>query len=417
MLAHELAHVVQQQEATSIFPAISPARDASELAAERLASGVSERPSVVAAVPAIQRQPATAGAPAPPGPTRTAPQIADLNEGVTQALAEKESRRRAVESGMPTSAGVRASYASQVQATAVWTIGALLALDDTHLATFGLTRAELRAANRRKAAAHEIWDSVMASASAMTGAAFVAANGPRIAAAGLLQPDIDRMFLFRDLRNDLENRLTTDVPKRTAALQAMAPHAVWSLATAHERRNADAHNVGSMTTARRDALAAVIARREAVAAVAAAGPATALGFSVATINRYRPPPPSKVMNWAEDRAAWERVAVGREPPGGTGTVGTRVEAAATSDGGLRLGRLEIARINEQFLRAHPNATDDEVCDNAAKHHNSKNPMKAEVRGFFHAFQAQRAATPASAPAPTPSPASPAPAPIFHFHRG
>ena len=58
LLAHELAHVVQQREATSILPAISPARDASELAAERLADGGAERPSVASAVPALQRQPA-----------------------------------------------------------------------------------------------------------------------------------------------------------------------------------------------------------------------------------------------------------------------------------------------------------------------------------------------------------------------
>lgn len=63
LLAHELAHVVQQREATSILPAISPARDASELAAERLADGCMERPSVASAVPALQRQPVEAAAP------------------------------------------------------------------------------------------------------------------------------------------------------------------------------------------------------------------------------------------------------------------------------------------------------------------------------------------------------------------
>ena len=111
---------------------------------------------------------------------------------------------------MQTSTGVRASYASEVQATAAWTITALLALDDARLATFGLTRAELRDVNTRALEAAEIWTSVMATPAATTVAAFAAVHGPQIAAAGLVQADIDRVFLFRDLKNDLESRLKTE---------------------------------------------------------------------------------------------------------------------------------------------------------------------------------------------------------------
>ena len=63
---------------------------------------------------------------------------------------------------MQTSAGVRASYASELQATTGWTITALLQLDDTRLATFNLTRAELRSAQARAAAAGRVWSAVMA---------------------------------------------------------------------------------------------------------------------------------------------------------------------------------------------------------------------------------------------------------------
>ena len=76
-----------------------------------------------------------------------------------------------------------------------------------------------------------------------------------------------------------------------------------------------------MNAARRDHLAPVIARREAVQAVAAADPATTLGIPIGTVNAYRPV--GGGANWGEDRAAWQRVAVGREPPGGTGQVGAR----------------------------------------------------------------------------------------------
>jgi hypothetical protein len=63
LLAHELAHVVQQREAVSILPTIGPIRDASELAAERFAGGATDRPSVASTVPAVQRQPVEPAAP------------------------------------------------------------------------------------------------------------------------------------------------------------------------------------------------------------------------------------------------------------------------------------------------------------------------------------------------------------------
>jgi len=364
---------------------------------------------------ALAARRALARQPAPAPPARTAQQLADLNEDITQAIAEKETHRTAVESTMRTSAGVRASYASQVQATAGWTISALQALDDTRLAAFGLTRAELRDANARAVAADNVWDAVMATPVATTAATFMTTNATQIAAAGLLRADVDRMFLFRDLRADLESRLTTEVPARTTALQALPPADVWALATAAERRQVGAVKVAQMNAARRDRLAPVIARREAVAAVAAGAPATTLGIPAGTINAYRPVRGGS--NYAEDKVAWQRVAVGREPAGGTGTVGSRLETAATADGGLQLGRARIARINEQFLAANPAATDDQVCDNAARRHNPGNPMIAAVRGHFHTFQAARgaAATPAGGAAPAggtaPAPAGgPAPTP-------
>ena len=77
--------------------------------------------------------------------------------------------------------------------------------------------------------AAKIWTSVMATPAATTVAAFAAVHGPQIAAAGLVQADIDRVFLFRDLKNDLESRLKTEGPRRQAELQTMAPEDVWPL--------------------------------------------------------------------------------------------------------------------------------------------------------------------------------------------
>jgi hypothetical protein len=332
---------------------------------------------------------------APSAPARTPEQRAALDEDITQAIAQKETGRKAIESHMDTSAGVRASYASQVQATAQWSVSALLKLDDARLASFGLTRAELRDANARMVKAGEIWDKIVDSASAPDRATFAAANGARMAAAGLTQADVDRMFSFRELVKDLEHRLANDKPKRKTELEALTADEVWDAATRKERQRAGAPTKKRMNPARHRDLADAIAHRETAEAVAAATAATTLGISASTIEVLRMR--NGVRNYGEDRAAWQRVVAGREAPGGT--VGERLDDASTADGGLRLGRARIAHINEQFLAKHPTATDDEVCDNAARAHNRDNPLTEKVRGYFHKFQGERAAAAAAKPEP------------------
>jgi hypothetical protein len=288
---------------------------------------------------------------------------------------------------MRTSAGVRASYASQVQATTQWSVAALQKLDDTRLESFGLTRAELRDANARMIKAGELWDSIVEPASAPDPATFATANGVRMAAAGLTQADIDRMFSFRALVKDLEQRLADDKPKRKAELEAMTADEAWAAATPKERERAGAGTKARMNPARHRDLADAIAHRETAEAVAAGTAATTLGVTASTIQALRMRDGTR--NYGEDRAAWQRVAAGREPSGGT--VGAKLDDASTADEGLRLGRARIAHINEQFLASNPAATDDEVCDNAARAHNRGNPLAEKVRGYFHKFQAERAA--------------------------
>jgi hypothetical protein len=322
-----------------------------------------------------------------PAPARTVEQRAALDEDITQAIAQKETGRKAIESDMRTSAGVRASYASQVQATAQWSVSALLKFDDARLATFGVTRAELRDANARMVAAGAIWDSIVNPASAPDRVAFAASNPVRMAASGLTQADIDRIFDFREVVKHLERRLANDKPTRKAELLAMTAAAVWDAASAKERRRAGARTKAKMNLARHRDLADAIAHRETAAAVAAGVAATTLGIPAGTIEVLRMR--NGVRNYGEDRAAWQRVAAGREPPGGT--VSERLDTASTADGGLRLGRARIAHINEQFLAANPTATDDQVCDNAARAHNPGNPLAEKVRGYFHGFQRDRGA--------------------------
>jgi hypothetical protein len=429
--AHEAAHVVQQRAGVSLKGGVGQAGDAHEQHADRVAdlvvagqsaeSVLDETSGRGGAGAAVQRQQAPAGAgPAPAGPgaappapaARTPAQIDALKEDTVQAIAEKETHRRAVESSMQTSAGVRASYASELQATTGWTITALLQLDDARLATFNLTRAELRSAQARAAAAGQVWTQVMATAATMDAATWsaVPANATLLGRSGLTAADMTNMFLFRDLRNAVNAAIPADVNTRAAQIGALPLPDVWALATPNERARVGAPQVNGMNDARRARLAPVIARRETIATLAASTPATTLGIGAATISAYRPA--GGGSNFGEDRAAWERVAAGREPPGGTGTVGQRIEAAATQDSGLALGRARIGQIIDAFLAAHPNATDEEVVRDAARHHNPGNPLEDMVWGHFQTIHAARAATPAApgAPAPgAPAPGGPAPA--------
>ena len=102
--------------------------------------------------------------------------------------------------------------------------------------------------------------------------------------------------------------------------------------------------------------------------MAAGDPATTLGIPIGTVNAYRPV--GGGANWGEDRAAW-RACRGRARTAGrhgpSSARGSRPPPRATGACGSHAAR--IARINDQFLQTHPNATDDEVCDNAASHHN------------------------------------------------
>ena len=434
--AHEAAHVVQQRAGVSLKGGVGQAGDAYEQHADRVADLVVAGQSAESVLDqttgrggpgaAVQRQQAPAGAgPAPAGPgaapaARTPAQLDALKEDTVQAIAEKETHRRAIESSMQTSAGVRASYASELQATTGWTITALLQLDDARLATFNLTRAELRSAQARAAAAAQVWTAVMATPAATDAATWSTANATLLGRSGLTAADMTNMFLFRDLRTAVNAAIPADVNTRAAQILALPLPDVWQLATPAERTRVGAPQVAAMNNARRARLAPVIARRETIATLAASAPATALGIGAATISAYRPA--AGGSNFGEDSAAWQRVAAGREPPGGTGTVGQRIQDAATQDSGLALGRARIGQIIDAFLAAHPSATDEEVVRDSARHHNPGNPLEDTVWANFQRFHAARAATPAAPGAPAqgapaqgapaqggPAPAAPAPA--------
>ncbi|WP_370962322.1 S8 family serine peptidase [Amycolatopsis sp. cg9] len=288
-----------------------------------------------------------------------APPADALVADIVRAIAQHETGERAVESSMHTSAGVRASMASQVQATTPWAIDALHALDDAALTGFGLTRPDLTSARDVAAATRRLWGRIHANAPGADPAAFAAdpANQPLLATTGFGPVEVARMFDFRELRAETG----AAVALRLGQLQALGQAQLFARASAADRRFAGVSAASRLTDAqRRTTLERRVAAREGAADVmtASARPAR-LGIRETDLFAYAR------GNWGEDGAAWQRLAVGRQP------AGPRIEAAATADRGLELGRARVRRIVDA-VRADPataSATDEEICGHAAARHN------------------------------------------------
>lgn len=265
---------------------------------------------------------------------------------------------------MQTSSGVAASLASQVQATVPWTITALLRLDEATLMTeFNLTRQELRTAQNRARRAGHLWDLIMGSPPQTTPEALLAvpAHQVLLAQTGLEQADIERIFLFRDLQRNMKQAYHV----RQIEINALSRQELWELSTAGERRRAGVASLIHLTGERRMNLIAAVARRQVASQLESSAQATQLGIPAGSLKAYLR------GNWREDRMAWIRVAVSRQPTADSavGSIGERIESAATQDGGLKLGQARIAQLAGEYMTENPQASDEDVCRAVAHKHN------------------------------------------------
>ncbi len=313
------------------------------------------------ATPTAQPNPAQAQPAAAAG--RTPEQVETLIDQTLRAVAQHETGGQAVESRMDTSAGVRASYASQVQATTDWTITALRRLDrDTLQNEFQLTRADLNQAEQRARAAGQLWDA-MRETNVATVEDFLAdqANQRLLEQSGLSQDDARTMFSFHQMRVAIRTAYT----QRVEELQALDDQALWDRSEQRERARAGIRRIGDLATARRRNLVERMARREVSDEFAGQSPASDLQIDDDSLDAYLR------GNWREDRAAWVRRAVENIPAEqpGQATIGERIAGAATAEGGLALGRHEIGRLVNQYLQTNPNASDEDVVRHVARRHN------------------------------------------------
>lgn len=343
LAAHEAAHVVQQRHGVSLKGGVGQAGDAHERHADAIADAVVAGRSAEGLLDQyrgssgsssglqLKEAPPASGTPAPPR------DVSALSEHVLTAIAQKETRQRAIESHADTSAGVKASYASQVQGTAPWTITALKKLPAAERKKLGVTLADLRKAEARARAAGALWNKTMNSGAAPIATLKADAGVKKaLGASGLTEADLERMVAFRDLRVVMDQ--TADAELESAA------KAKGSDLTKRERRKAytaaskkvvkDKHN-------------------------------TSLGMGRSSLRTYMmlDKEPKRSAMWREDMAGWQRKAVE------TGPEGQKIARAATADAGLDLGRARIGALVKSYLAQKPQATDEEVVHHVAKRHN------------------------------------------------
>jgi len=300
-------------------------------------------------------------------PPAKTPDVSTLAEEALTAIAQKETKQRSIESSMDTSAGVKASYRSQVQATASWTMTTLKKLSPAERKKFGVTKKELNAAEARARAAGDLWTAVMASGA--TSADDVKKDGTvtkALTASGLSEADVDRMIDFRDLRVVMDE--TTDA----------------ALAKAEEEKGE------ALTYRDRNKVYKTVGRT-----VAGHEHNAELGMRHTSLRSHirQDKEPKRSAMWREDMAGWQRKAVGAGPKG------AEIEQAATADNGLALGRARITGLVRAYVAANPKATAEQVVHHVARKHNPRSRNYArDVVKIWRTQAKARAAAEAAAKA-------------------
>lgn len=341
-----------------------------------------------------------------------------------QAIAEKETRRTTQESHLATSAGVKASYASQVQATTIWTIDAVRALPQADRDGMNLSTQDLNRLAGITQSTERLWRGVMGSGT-QTQAELLASPGMQghLTGSGLSETeDLPRMIAMRDLRAQMNRTYdariaeldgleatATSAPREqgqrpptggtrqpTSSAQG-DPLQTWAQtlygrASEWARRRASVRSVADLThrtrgAGRRQNLRRFVAADEAATDGAGSGHNQTLAMDASSLRTYLTR--DRIQGspvWGEDRAGWQRRAAERDP------AGLRLRDAATADNGLSLARSRIGSMVRRYLTTHPEASDEEVVQHAAGRHNpGEERYPADVLGNFHRLGAAREA--------------------------
>lgn len=232
LVAHELAHVVQQRHGVHLSGGVGAEGDAYEVHANEVAAAVVRGESAEpildryargggGARAGIQRTPRPRGRRPPRRPAaspvvRTAQQLDQLVHDTVNSIAANEvgGREVAIESRMVTSSGRAASYASRTQMIANHAIGVLGHAGSEIAEAHGVDAADLDAAHDASSAVTEVWNAIVLELHAPSG------FDPRLLRRASLQPaDLERMATFARFRAQALAR-REGFPARVAAVQA-----------------------------------------------------------------------------------------------------------------------------------------------------------------------------------------------------
>jgi hypothetical protein len=384
--AHEAAHIVQQRSGVSLSGGVGQSGDSYEQHADAVADAVVQGKSAEGllnrfaggspgashgAATQLKEEPKATGAADAASKKKTArsdTEVSELCKLIVQSIAQKETKQKAKESLLKTSAGVSASYASQVQQIASWTVGALRASDDATRKKYKLTKKDLSDINKRIVAASELWKAVVEKGSA--------GDEKNRVASGLTKADVEKMKKFRKFKSDVQ---TTQKQKYTATgkekKQDLFDRA--NKRNKHVRGRAEVRRVKDLDNAKKyQSLRKWVSYYDTGAALAVKDPAKTLKITPFSIATY-----ARGGKWREDKAAWERRAAETNS-----TQGEALKTAATDDRGLALGTAKLTVQAKAFLKTKPEATDKEVVYHVAEKHNKGKKGHDTVWGHFQTYK-------------------------------
>jgi hypothetical protein len=347
LLAHELAHTVQQRGGVSLSTPVSSATDSLERDADQVAQIVSEGRSAASllnpygsrsasgrsARSAIQRQ--DAGTPA----AATTPSAEDLTARIANCIGIWETNRgqnapASRESSLDTVAGIHASMATIEQATTPYAITALKGHKELRdKASPPLTLAELNAAEARSVAVTTLLSLVATASPAGTKPDdFISANTAAITATGLSNADVKTMFSAVTLKATLDTAHTNAEAADAAAKSEAA--------------------LANKSPKEQNAKAKAAKDKSVKDAIDAMPSADRLGLGEGSLKAYI----NKPANWGENRAGWQRKAMAAMP----NNVGTRIESVSVSESGMALAIPVIrSRVDAQLAKT-PQPTTEEI---------------------------------------------------------
>jgi hypothetical protein len=327
-----------------------------------------------------------------------AAEIELLTDRIVTLLADHETNQVQQESDLGTSAGVAASYESRLQLTTGRAITDLLRADATLRATLGMpdvpgTLTALRAARDRAVAMGRLYEAVRTSNHPNAQAAYRALQAS-CDAAGITADDLTHLLRFRDFRKGIAGLEAQLEQAEAAALLAGPPEDLWAAMTTAEQEAFPMADWPEHDDRRLAAAAAVAARRVQPKQVQLAIRADSVDFPheaelVARVGRSSLGTYAGKNVWAEDKVAWERVAVERMGTTiGGRTVGAAIEHAAELDEGLALGRHTVREVVVRTLTDRPAASHYDVVYAAAKAHNGAGYATERVSEYLAAVRRQ-----------------------------